>query len=151
MAPTPQRNYLTSLLIKSAYTAAHYNGRLIYSVYSKMSSVQPHLCLCLCPGSPHRWLVSSQAYKRYSLLHTTAPIWQAEQEWQWSCITRKRICSLGFLDLYATFSDLYFILFFYRIPWYKINRVQIHGKQMPPHLWFLCIVCHVCCVGGKGG
>lgn len=31
-APSPRRNYLTSLLIKSAYTAAHYNGRLSYSV-----------------------------------------------------------------------------------------------------------------------
>lgn len=31
--PSPQTNYLTPLLIKSAYTAVHYKGRLIYSVY----------------------------------------------------------------------------------------------------------------------
>lgn len=49
MAPSPQRNYLTSLLIKSANTAAHYNGRLTNSVYLEPSSVQWRWCLCLHP------------------------------------------------------------------------------------------------------
>lgn len=40
MAPSPQRNYLTSLLIKSARTASHYNRGLIYSVCFKLNSLQ---------------------------------------------------------------------------------------------------------------
>lgn len=39
MPPSPQRNYLTSHLIKLPYTAVHYNGRLIYSVYFEFKSM----------------------------------------------------------------------------------------------------------------
>lgn len=71
MAPSPQRNYLTSLLIKSANTAAHYNGRLTNSVYSELSSVQWRWCLCLHP---------------FKLTHTrsgvTVGLPTAQQTWQ---------------------------------------------------------------------
>lgn len=69
-APQPQQNYLTSLLIKSAFGAAHHNGGLIYSVHSELSSVQWRLCsspLRPPPLPPLRSAVSLQAYGPYNI------------------------------------------------------------------------------------
>jgi len=67
MAPSPQRNYLTSLLIKSAYRAAHYNGRLIYSVYFKLSAVQWRFMPVSNQAYPPRSALSLQAHKHYNI------------------------------------------------------------------------------------
>lgn len=66
---SPRRNYLTSLLIKSAYTAAHYNGRLIYSWIS--SSVQfsgIYARVYVHSDSPPHSLVLLRAHRHYGLL-----------------------------------------------------------------------------------